>query len=349
MEVTAPLPLVSVIVVNWNGRHHLAECLDSLAAQSYRNFEVVLVDNGSVDGSVDYVRREYPWVKLVPLTDNSGFAEGNNQGLTHSAGDYLVTLNNDTWVDPFWLQGLVSVADAHPEVGMVGCRVCTYIDPERLDSLGVRICADGMSRGALRGARFSALGCPVVVPILLPSACAALYKRTMVERIGFFDSDFFAYCEDTDLGLRGRLAGWGALLATEAVVWHKYSQTGGALSPFKLRLVERNHYWVVLKTFPLPLLALAPFMTIGRFFYQGLAFLRGSWRQCGGTKNQGAKPTALIGALLQGIWEALAGTPLMLARRRSFQPERRLSTVQVWKLFRQYRLSFRELFEEADI
>ena len=90
MEVTAPLPLVSVIVVNWNGRHHLAECLDSLAAQSYRNFEVVLVDNGSVDGSVDYVRREYPWVKLVPLTDNSGFAEGNNQGLTHSAGDYLV-------------------------------------------------------------------------------------------------------------------------------------------------------------------------------------------------------------------------------------------------------------------
>lgn len=344
---TASSPRVSVLIVNWNGRQHLTECLDSLAVQSFRDFEVVLVDNGSVDGSIDYVRGTYPWVKLVALTANTGFAEGNNIAFAHAAGEYLVTLNNDTRVDPSWLQVLVTVADEHPEVGMVGSRICTYVDPERLDSLGVRICADGMSRGALRGARFADLGCPALVPILLPSACAALYRRAMVERIGFFDSAFFAYCEDTDLGLRGRLAGWGALLASDAVVLHKYSQTGGAISPFKLRLVERNHYWVALKTFPLPLLCLVPLMTVGRYFYQGLAFFSGAWRQSGEGPKSGTKPSALMVALLQGMWEALAGCPMMLAKRRTFQAERRLTATQVRTLFRQYRLSFRELFELA--
>lgn len=341
------VPRVSVLIVNWNGRHHLAECLNSLAAQSFRDFEVVLVDNGSRDGSVDYLRSIYPWVKLVPLATNTGFAEGNNIALSHADGEYLVALNNDTWVDPHWLQVLVTVADQHPEVGMVGSRICTYADPERLDSFGVRICSDGMSRGALRGMRFADLGCPAVVPILLPSACAALYKRTMVEQIGFFDSAFFAYCEDTDLGLRGRLAGWGALLAAEAVVRHKYSSTVGAISPFKLRLVERNHYWVALKTFPLSLLWLLPFMTAGRFFYQGVAFFRGSWRQEGGSRMPGVKPGELIVALLQGMGEALRGFPMMLVRRRRFQQKRRLSAAQVRMLFHQYRLSFRDLFETA--
>jgi GT2 family glycosyltransferase len=344
---TGQKPLVSVLIVNWNGRHHLTECLDSLAAQRFKDFEVVLVDNGSGDGSIDYVRAGYPWVKVVSLAENSGFAEGNNIAAAHATGDYLVTLNNDTWADPSWLQTLVAVAESHPAVGMIGSRICTYADPERLDSLGVRICLDGMSRGALRGARFADLGCGAVEPILLPSACAALYKRAMVAETGFFDSDFFAYCEDTDLGLRGRLAGWDAVLATDAVVLHKYSQTGGEISPLKLRLVERNHYWVALKSFPLPLLCLVPLMTIGRYLQQGLAFLRGTWRQEAGARASASSSWVLVGALLQGMWEALAGCRMMLIRRRKVQALRRLSGAEVLQLFRQYRLTFRELFDNA--
>jgi GT2 family glycosyltransferase len=339
--------MASVLIVNWNGKHHLTECLDSLAVQIFKNFEVVLVDNGSGDGSVDFVRSVYPWVKVVPLTKNTGFAEGNNVAAAHATGDYLVTLNNDTWVDPGWLQTLVAVAESHPAAGMVGSRICTYADPELLDSLGVRICLDGMTRGALRGARFADLGCDAVEPILLPSACAALYKRAMVAETGFFDSDFFAYCEDTDLGLRGRLAGWGAVVATDAVVRHKYSQTGGKVSPLKLRLVERNHYWVAIKSFPLPLLCLVPFMTMGRFFHQGRAFFSKTWRKKAGLTAPASGPWALVVALLQGIWEAFAGCPMMLARRHKVQAQRRLSTAEVWRLFRQYRLSFAELFDNA--
>lgn len=340
-------PLVSVLIVNWNGKHHLAECLDSLTSQRYKDFEVVLVDNGSSDGSSDFTRAGYPWVKLVSLDRNTGFAEGNNIAAAHAEGEYLVTLNNDTWADPGWLQALVAAAESHPEAGMVGSRICRYTAPELLDSLGVRLCLDGMSRGAFRGRRFADLGCKAVEPILLPSACAALYKREMLDETGFFDSDFFAYCEDTDLGLRGRLAGWGAVLATDAVVLHKYSQTGGEISPLKLRLVERNHYWVALKSFPLLLLFLVPFMTVGRYLQQVRAFLSSAWREKAGMPVSGADSWALVIAMAQGMWEAVAGCRVMLARRRKVQALRRLSTAEIRQLFKQYRITFEELFDNA--
>jgi GT2 family glycosyltransferase len=178
-------------------------------------------------------------------------------------------------------------------------------------------------------------------------AGAALYAKRFFTKVGLFDSDFFAYCEDTDLGLRGRLAGWGAVLATDAVVRHKYSQTGGKVSPLKLRLVERNHYWVAVKSFPLPLLCLVPFMTVGRFFHQGRAFFSKTWRQKAGVTGPASGSLALVAALLKGMWEALAGCPVMLHRRHKVQAQRRLSTAEVWKLFRQYRLTFGELFDNA--
>lgn len=348
MVLATPPPRVSVIIVNWNGLAHLAECFASLAAQSFRDFEAILVDNGSTDGSLAFIAREHPWVRVLPLAENCGFAEGNNVGYRAARGAYLVPLNNDTRVDLDWLAELVAVADGLPRVGMVGCRICRYDAPERLDALAVALCPDGMSRGVHRGRRFAELGCAAVEPILLPSACAALYKREMIEEIGFFDADFFAYCEDTDLGLRGRLAGWEAVAATNAIVLHKYSSTGGALSPFKLRLVERNHYWVALKTFPLPQLALVPFWTVERYLHQVGAFLRGNWRRPGVGRGPGPGAWVLIVALLQGMGEALAGSPRMLAKRRQVQATRRLSTTELRRLFRRYRLSFRELFEDDD-
>jgi GT2 family glycosyltransferase len=199
--------VVSIIIVNWNGLAHLPDCLDSLASQTFRDFEVILVDNGSVDDSVSFARERYPWVKLVVLDENVGFATGNNCGLECAVGDYIVTLNNDTKAEPDWLEVLVRTADAHHRAGMVGCRICSFNDPDIVDSLSLGICWDGMSLGRFRNRRLSNLQMLDMENILFPSACAALYKRAMIDETGFFDDDFFAYAKDSDLGLRGRLAG----------------------------------------------------------------------------------------------------------------------------------------------
>lgn len=337
-------PRVSIIVVNWNGRRHLPECLDSLAAQTFRDFEVVMVDNGSNDGSVSFVEEHYPWVKLVALTENTGFATGNNRGLEQARGAYLVTLNNDTRVAPDWLEILVGVADAHPQAGMVGCRICSFSDPDRIDSLGMGICLDGMSRGRYRNRRWSELRLTQVEKILFPSACAALYRREMVDETGFFDDEFFAYAEDSDLGLRGRLAGWEALLATGAVVYHKYSQTSGSFSPFKVHLVERNHYWVAVKNFSAGQLLALPWFTLLRYLEQARAVLRGSGS--GGEFRAGGSTGAVLAALLKGIAGSLAGLPRMLRKRRRIMGFRRLSARDFDALLQRYRISFRELLDQ---
>ncbi len=334
---------ICIIIVNWNGLAHLSDCLKSLAGQTFRDFEIVLVDNGSADDSVLFVQEHYPWVKLVSLGENTGFARGNNLGLQHTDSDYIVTLNNDTRADPDWLQNLVKVANAYPRAGMVGSRICSFTDPDIIDSIGMGICADGMSRGRYRNKRWSEFHLPEVVDILFPSACAALYKREMIAEIGFFDEDFFAYAEDSDLGLRGVLSGWKAVLATDAVVYHKYSQTSGNLSPFKVYLVERNHYWVALKNFPQGFLLGLPLFTARRYLEQLRVVLFGGGT--GGEFRAGGTKGAIIKALLKAIHDSFCGMPRMLCKRRQMMKNKRLTTREFSKLLRDYRITFRELLD----
>lgn len=338
---------VSIIIVNWNGRHHLEECLESIAAQTFRDFEVVLVDNGSTDGSVPFLRERFPWVRLAELGQNTGFATGNNRGYEQARGEFVITLNNDTRVDPGWLAELVRVADGNPAAGMVGSRICSHADPDVIDSLGFGICRDGMSRGLHRFERFSALPPrPAVLDVLLPSACAALYRRAMLEETGFFDDDFFAYAEDTDLGLRGRRAGWGAVLASNAVVLHKYSQTGGSFSPLKVYLVERNHYWVAVKNFPPADLLKLPFFTLQRYAVQAGVIAGGAGS--GGAFRASGSKGELMGAALRGMRDAILGLPACLAKRRQIAAKASMSHEEMSALLRRYPLSFRELLTEPD-
>jgi GT2 family glycosyltransferase len=334
---------VSIIIVNWNGRELLQPCLDSLHAQTYTDFEIVVVDNGSTDGSVELLQKHYPWVRLIRLQKNTGFATGNNIGYANSAGEYIITLNNDTQADPQWLEELVAIADAHPRAGMVGCRICSFHDPDIIDSLGFGICLDGMSRGRYRLRRFSSLQMQRVEDILLPSACAALYRRAMIEDIGFFDEDFFAYCEDTDLGLRGRWAGWEAILATNSIVYHKYSETGGSFTPFKLYLVERNHYWVALKNFPMSLLILLPLFTLIRYIRQVAAIL--SATGTGAEFVTVDSKMACMKAILKGTWDALKGVPSVLKKRKKIMKNRKIFTGDMVALLKKYRMSFGALLD----
>jgi GT2 family glycosyltransferase len=336
-------PVVSIIIVNWNGMAHLPGCLDSLAGQTFRDFEVILVDNGSVDASVSFARDCHPWVKLILLDENIGFAAGNNRGLECAHGNYIVTLNNDTRTEPDWLEVLVRTADAHPGAGMVGCRICSFADPDVVDSLGMGICSDGMSRGRFRNRRWSSLHLRDEENILFPSACAALYKRAMIDETGFFDDDFFAYAEDSDLGLRGRLAGWDAVLATQAVVYHKYSQSSGSFSAFKVYLVERNHYWVALKSFPPGSLLLLPLFTMLRYLEQARTVLFG--HGAGGEFRASGSQIELVKALGKAIFDSLRGIPRTFRKRRQVMATRRLSKREFSELLRSHRISFKELLD----
>ena len=336
-------PRVSVIIVNWNGKEFLPECLDSLHTQTYDDFETIVVDNGSHDSSVELLRGSYPWVRLVQLDSNTGFASGNNAGLSAARGSrYIVTLNNDTRVDRHWLAELTAAAESSPQMGMVASRICDWDNPDQIDSLGIAICRDGMSRGSKRHACFSALSITKNEAILLPSACAALYRREMINEIGFFDDDFFAYCEDIDLGLRGRLAGWQAVLARDAIVYHRYSRSGGVFSPMKLYLVERNHFWVALKCFPINMLLTLPFWTMIRYLVQARLVLeaRGA-----GAQFRNASSGDLIKAVLRGIMDVARGLPSLLRKRHATLTKQCLSPKEMRQLLKKYKLTFRELLD----
>jgi len=339
------LPEVSIIILNWNGKEHLQECLGSLKNQTFQDFETIVVDNGSEDGSQQFLKELFPWVRLIELEENIGFAGGNVVGYRHSNGSLIVTLNNDTAVDKNWLKELVMVADQNARTGMVASRICSYFDRDSVDSLGMKICLDGMSRGYARGKKFSSLK-TLPDEILMPSACAALYRRQLIEQTGFFDESFFAYCEDSDLGLRARIAGWGAKLAVNAIVYHKYSATAGSFSPFKLYLVERNHFWAVLKTFPPILLLLLPLTTLFRYVFQALVILRGAGS--GNMIRQQSDVKACLIAVIRGFWHGLRNPFSMIQKRREFIKKCHPDSFRILRLILKYRMSFSELLDAGD-
>ena len=330
-------PLVSVIVLNWNGKKYLKNCLSSLENQTYSNFEIILVDNRSRDGSVKFVRRNFPQTKIVENKKNLGVAEGINRGTKLAKGEYIFTLNNDTKLDKNCLERLVEVTERDNKIGMSGSKILSLKNPRLIDSVGLNIYLDGLARG--RGRKeIDKEQYNKVEEILLPSACAAMYRKRMLDEIGLFDEDFFAYCEDTDIGLRGRLAGWKAVLVPSAIVYHYYSGTIGEYSNFKAFLVERNHFWVALKNFPLALLLLLPFYTALRYFFIIYGILIG---QGAGAKFESSK-LKLFFILIKAYGSTLKGIPIMLRKRKLIQRNKRLTNKEIYGLFKKYSLKISE-------
>jgi len=191
--------MISVIIVNWNGRHWLETCLPSLQAQTYADFETIIVDNGSTDGTTDWLAEHWPDVNVLPQSENLGFAQANNIGIQAAKGTCIVTLNNDTLVDAGWLEALLTGLDG-PEVGMVASHIVLWEQPHLIDSMGIEVDWAGIAwnRGWMERVRETAVTCDVFGP----SACAALYRRDMLNEIGLFDESYFAYYEDVDLAWR---------------------------------------------------------------------------------------------------------------------------------------------------
>jgi GT2 family glycosyltransferase len=336
-------PAASIIVVNWNGELFLPRCLDSLFAQTFDSFELIVVDNGSNDASVELLTRRYgDKIILVQNKTNLGFAGGNNCGIRLARGEFVVTINTDAYADKGWLGELISASRSDELIGMCGSKILLAEKPGLIDSMGVDIYPDGMSRQRRHLEKNLEGIFEPVEEILVPSACAALYRRKMLDEIGIFDEDFFAYCEDTDLGMRGRLAGWKAVVAPSAIVYHHYSGTAGRYSPLKARLVERNHFWVAVKIMPLSMIALVPAFTVIRLAAQ-------CWDAITFSGKPGEKSAikidkiGMLWAVLVAYGTMLCGIPETVRKRKVVWMKARLSNRDVRNLFKRFRLPLAKL------
>ena len=245
------LPAVSVVVTNWNGRRFLADCLNALNAQTWQDFEIIVVDNGSTDGSVQWLREYWSSVRVIANSENLGFPAAVNQGIQASAAVHVATLNNDTQVEPGWLAALVETIESDSRVGMCASKMLFAHSPEVINSAGVcidRACIAWDWQGGEPDANQE------LQPSQVFGACAgaALYRRAMLEEIGGFDQDFFMYLEDVDVAWRARLAGWHCLYTPKARVLHRHSASSVEGSPLKNFYAGRNKVWLVIKNYPVP-------------------------------------------------------------------------------------------------
>ena len=244
---------VVVVVVNWNRKELLRACLTSLSRQTHGSFEVVVVDNGSRDGSpelVEEMAKTYPVpLKLTVNSTNMGFCAANNQGMFSTDAEMVALLNNDAEAEPGWLAALERVIREAEDIGMAASKVLVWEDPTRIDKCGHLMFPDGQNRG--RGSGQTDHGqFDRTEEVLWPDGCAAMYRRAMLEDVGGFDEDFFAYADDAELGLRARWAGWRCLYTSDAVVRHHRGATLGLGSARRLTLIERNRILLTMKLFP---------------------------------------------------------------------------------------------------
>jgi GT2 family glycosyltransferase len=338
---------VSVLVVNWNRKELLRKCLNSLLSQEIdttkqaAGVEIIVIDNLSTDGSVDMLRHEFAQVTVIENTSNIGFCAANNQGLALACGQFIALLNNDAEASPAWLAELLKAFEGRDDIGMAASKIVAWDDPRRIDKVGHLIYPDGQNGG--RGAGQIDRGqFEEIEEVLWPDGCAAMYRKSMLDQIGGFDEDLFAYADDAELGLRARIAGWKCLYMPKALVRHHRGSTLGRGNPNRIRLIERNRILLAAKLFPWSLLVLNPFY----FAMRVLSGLRFVARAEGGDLDAfagiGGKLRLLRG-LLHGQWQALWMLPRFLAKRREVQALAKLSPGEIRQLIMDNRLGWAAL------
>lgn len=252
--------MTAIIIVNWNGFQHLEVCLKSLFNQTYKDFKVFFVDNGSTDESVVYVRKNFPQVTVLIEEKNKGFAEGNNIGIRRALQskdfEYIVTLNNDTEVDENWLRHLVEHITNEVGIGAVCSKMLFFQERNKIDSTGdfflpnsLKVVTRGY--GEIDKGQYDTPG-----ECFSARAGAAIYRSQMLEDVSlngdYFDSIYFAYIEDTDLSIRARLRGWKIMYEPRAIVFHKVASTTKKISyEFRKYYSGRNRIFTAVKNYPI--------------------------------------------------------------------------------------------------
>ncbi len=329
---------MSVIIPTLSADSRLSECLESLTLQTRSDFEVIVVDN-SGQGRVRRNSSVTPPMRVIENSRNVGFGEAINQGLRASSAAFLATLNDDAVTRPDWLDALVKAIDARPDAGMCASQVRLFGE-DRLDSAGMLIARDASSKQ--RGHGRPPEDFPVIEETLFPSGSAALYRRTLLEEIGGFDSGFFLYCEDTDVGLRARWAGWKCLYVPAAVVEHHYSHSAGRASPVKAYYVERNRLFVLAKNFPARMLAVAPFASLARYLWHAWYLLRGrgSAARFRAEGNPGIK---MLWYVIRAHGALLAASPRLWRQRQEIRAQAKITPAVFRHLLRSHSIGARRV------
>lgn len=305
---------IAVIIVNWNGKKFIAECLDGLRRQRWRDFSITLVDNGSVDGSRELVQENYPEVKLIGLAENVGFAAANNMAIKATDSDYVALLNPDTVAEAGWLENLVKALEKHPAAGMTASKMLLYGHPDIIDRAGDVYTRAGTAllegRGQPAG-RYSRQK-----EVFGACAGAALYRRRMLDAIGLFDEDFFLLYEDVDLSFRAQLQGYKCLYVPQAVVFHKASSSIGDDTPVSVYYSHRNLEWVFIQNMPAGLFKKT---LIPHLLYDLAAFLFFIGRGRGGD-------------FIKAKWHALKGVRRALKKRSRVQAAKKVTDDYIWNI-----------------
>lgn len=301
-------PFFSIIIPNWNGAAHLPTCLGALRAQTWRDFETLVVDNASADESQALMARDFPEVRVIGLARNLGFTGACNRGLREAQGEVLVLLNNDTEATPSWLAEVKAAFDRYPDAGSVASKMVLFDQRDTLHAAGDVFNCDGTPGN--RGVWQKDTGQYAEGYVFAANGGSAAYRRAALASVGLLDDDFYFSCEDVDIGWRAQLAGWPCVYAPHAVVYHKLSATGGGeISSY---YVGRNFWYVLAKDVP---------GVVWR--KHGLHML---WAQL---KITGAALRAWRGAAararLRGQLVGLLTLPKMLAKRPAIQARRRVS------------------------
>lgn len=321
-----------MIVVNWNRREFLRECLESIENQvTYEGTsfpaETIVVDNGSEDGSPEMVKAEFPAVRLIQNAGNRGFCAANNQGIAVARAARIALLNNDAAAHSHWLMELTSALDRSATTGMAASKILQYESPGRIDKAGHILYLDGQNRGRGTGERDHG---QYDGPLHMgwPDGCAAMYRKAMLDQIGGFDEDLFAYADDAELGLRARIAGWECAYAPKAVVRHRRGATLGQGNPRRVFLIERNRILLAAKLFPWRLLLLNPY-----YFLKRLLAATGQPGDLAAFPGWRGK-LALAGAIVRADLAALWLLPRFLAKRREIRRISRLRGRELAEMIR---------------
>jgi GT2 family glycosyltransferase len=308
------LEAISIIIVNWNGKKFLSECLEGLRRQTYQSLTITLVDNGSTDGSVDFVKKIHPEVRVICLDRNEGFSVANNIAIENVNNAYVALLNNDAVAHPNWLKSLVDALEEHPQAGFAASRMLLYEDRNIIDRAGDAYTRAGT--GLLRGRGMPADNYSEQEWIFGACAGAALYRTQMLRDIGLFDEDFFLLYEDVDLSFRAQLKGYKCLYVPEAIVYHKASSSIVHDSPISVYYSHRNLEWVYVKNMPsklmLKTLWLHVIYDIGAFFFFA-------------ANGRGKE-------FVKAKYDALKGLKIALKKRRQIQEVKTVSDAYIFGL-----------------
>ncbi len=310
---------VSVIVVNFNGMPHLETCISSILNQTHPNFEIILVDNGSTDGSLDYARRRFPQLTIVANSKNLGYAGGINTGLKCATGDYIAPLNIDTEVDENWLAPIVKFIDENPAVAAVTPKILLYHDRTTVNALGLNLHITGL--GFARGLNEKDGKFPdMPMKVASVSGCSYLIRREILEQTSGLNNDNFMYYDDVALSWTVNLMGYEIYCIPQSIVYHKYSLK---MTPEKLFNLEYGRLNMLVCSFKsLTVIVCLPIFALTELLIMGYCILRGR-------KYISAKLRALI-SVLKNIRQ--------LRRRRS--EIQRLRKISDFRLFRRLQLNY---------